>query len=197
MDTGVLNVTKIIAGVDEVGVGPLAGPVVAAAVILDPDNKIYKLRDSKILTANQREILFEKIQKKALSISLGMASVEEIDELNIFHATMLAMERAIKGLTLIPELIMIDGRSSPKISLPVKTIVQGDKIIKSISAASIIAKVTRDRLMNEYHHQFPHYRFDKHKGYSTKEHQSLLKAFGASPLHRRTFQRVKEVTVPA
>lgn len=193
MDTGVLNVTKIIAGVDEVGVGPLAGPVVAAAVILDPDYKIYKLRDSKILTANQREILFEKIQKKALSISLGMASVEEVDELNIFHATMLAMERAIKGLTLVPELIMIDGRSSPKISLPVQTIVGGDKTVKSISAASIIAKVTRDRLMNEYHHQFPDYRFDKHKGYSTKEHQALLKQFGACPLHRRSFQRVKNV----
>lgn len=182
---------KLIAGVDEAGVSPIAGPVVAAAVILNPNQMIYKLRDSKILSIKQREILYEKIQKKALSISVGIASVEEIDRLNIFHATMLAMERAIKGLHVTPSLILIDGRSSPKISLPVKTIVDGDQIVKSISAASIIAKVTRDKIMKNFHFQFPNYNFDKHKGYPTKEHQYCLRTHGVCPIHRRSFSRVK------
>lgn len=183
---------ELIAGVDEAGVGPLAGPVVAAAVILNPAKKIYKLRDSKILTAQQRNILYDKINNEALAVAIGISSVEEIDELNIFHATMLAMERAIKQLSIQPSLILIDGRSSPKIDMPIKTIVHGDRLEKSISAASIIAKVTRDRLMDEFHLDFPQYHFNKHKGYSTKEHQKLLLQHGVSPLHRRTFQRVKE-----
>lgn len=184
---------ELIAGVDEVGVGPIAGPVVAAAVILNPNQVVYKLRDSKILSVKQREILFERIKAKALDISIGIAAVEEIDRLNIYHATMLAMERAIKGLKLTPSLILIDGRASPRIDFNVKTIVRGDQTEKSISAASIIAKVTRDRMMDDFHLQFPNYNFGKHKGYSTKEHQKLLLQHGACPIHRRSFLRVKEL----
>lgn len=183
--------TELIAGVDEVGVGPLAGPVVAAAVILNPDKKIYKIRDSKILSGLQRENLYAKITQQALAVSVGIATTEEIDRLNIFNATLLAMERAILGLNILPELILIDGRSKPKLSVPIKTIIRGDQTVKCIGAASIIAKVTRDRLMREYHIQYPHYHFDKHKGYSTKLHQSLLKEYGVCPIHRRSFSKVK------
>lgn len=186
-----INLDKVIAGVDEAGVSPLAGPVVAAAVILDPDNRIYKLKDSKLLNAAQREHLYARISAKALAISVGVASVEEIDRLNIFHATMLAMERAIKGLRLNFELILIDGKRLPKIEYPMKAIVRGDQLIKAISAASIIAKVTRDRIMMDYHKTFPLYNFAKHKGYGTKEHQSLLKQFGVCPIHRHSFSPVR------
>lgn len=183
---------KIIAGVDEAGVSPIAGPVVAAAVILNPQKRVYKLRDSKILSAKQREALYSKIQERALAVSVGIASVEEIDRLNIFHANMLAMERAIKGLVLTPTLILIDGRASPKIDLPTQTIVSGDQLVKSISAASIIAKVTRDQIMKDFHLKYPNYHFDKHKGYPTKEHQTCLLKFGVCPIHRRSFARVKQ-----
>lgn len=186
-----MNMSEIVAGVDEAGVGPLAGPVVAAAVILNPKQMVYKLRDSKILTANQREILYDRIVSKCLAFSVGIASVDEIDQLNIYHANMLAMERAIDGLSLKPDIVLIDGRAAPKINLNIKTIVGGDKIIKSISAASIIAKVTRDRIMMEYHQQYPHYLFDKHKGYSTKEHQERLAQFGVCAIHRKSFARVR------
>ena len=182
---------EIIAGVDEAGVSPLAGPVVAAAVILNPKHAVYKLRDSKILSANQREILYKKIQERALSVGVGIASVAEIDLLNIFHATMLAMERAIKALTITPSLILIDGRSIPKIDLAMKPIVEGDRLIKCISAASIIAKVTRDQMMRDYHNEFPAYHFDKHKGYPTKDHQRCLAKHGPCPIHRRSFARVR------
>lgn len=193
---------EIIAGVDEAGVSPLAGPVVAAAVILNPKQGIYKLRDSKILSASQREILYKKIKERALSVGVGIASVEEIDRLNIFHATMLAMQRAIKNLIMTPTLILIDGRACPKIDLPTKAIVGGDKTIKVISAASIIAKVTRDEIMKKFHDQFPNYQFDKHKGYPTKAHQACLATHGVCPIHRRSFAKVKqqlaesEVTLP-
>lgn len=183
----------LIAGVDEAGVCPIAGPVVAAAVILNPAQKIYKLRDSKILSPKQRDELYEKIVARALAFSVGIANVEEIDTLNIFHANMLAMARAIEGLRLEPQQILIDGRATPKqISLPMQAIVGGDKKIKCISAASIIAKVTRDRIMQAFHLQFPHYHFDKHKGYPTKLHQQCLKEFGACDIHRRSFARVRE-----
>jgi ribonuclease HII len=185
--------SQIIAGVDEAGVCPIAGPVVAATVILNPENKIYKLRDSKILSPQQREILYKKIIERALDYSVGIASVEEIDRLNIFHATMLAMQRAIEGLKLAPSIILIDGRATPKINRPMKAIVGGDKIIKSISAASIIAKVTRDRIMQTFHLQFPNYSFDKHKGYSTKYHQKSLEKFGPCDIHRRSFARVRNL----
>ena len=187
--------TQLIAGVDEVGVGPIAGPVIAAAVILDPNRAIYKLRDSKMLTALERETLFPKIHQRALGIGIGSASVEEIDQLNIFHATLLAMERAILNLPLTPALILIDGRSCPRLSLPMKAIVGGDKTQKCISAASIVAKVTRDRLMLDYHKLYPQYRFDKHKGYSTRAHQLLLKEYGKSPIHRLSFKRVAALDI--
>lgn len=182
----------IIAGVDEAGVGPIAGPVVAAAVILNPAKKIYKLRDSKTLSSNQREILYKRIIENALCTGVGISSVEEIDNLNIFHATMLAMQRAIYNLKIQPELILIDGRSIPSVPLPMETIIGGDKTVKCISAASIIAKVTRDRIMNTYHEKLPLYCFDKHKGYSTQQHQELVKAHGISPIHRRSFSFVKQ-----
>ena len=183
---------NLIAGVDEVGVGPIAGPVVAAAVILDPNKAIYKLRDSKLLTAKQREALYVRIMKNALSVSVGMASVAEIDTLNIFHATMLAMQRAINNLSISPTLIQVDGRSKPSVNIPVEAIVGGDRTIKCISAASIIAKVTRDRMMTEYHGEFPNYYFDRHKGYSTKLHQELVIQHGICPIHRTSFSFIKK-----
>lgn len=182
----------IIAGVDEAGVGPIAGPVVAAAVILNPAKKIYKLRDSKILSPKQREVLYEKIMQEALSVGVGIASVKEIDNLNIFHANMLAMQRAVLNLKIKPELVLIDGRSKPSIDLPMQAIVGGDKTVKCISAASIIAKVTRDRLMDDYHEKLPEYCFDKHKGYSTKQHHELVCLHGISSIHRRSFSFVKK-----
>lgn len=176
---------------DEAGVSPIAGPVVAAAVILDPNNKIYKLRDSKLLSAEQREELYVKITSRALDVSVGIATVEEIDTLNIYHANMLAMERAIRGLSLTASIIFIDGNKTPKIDFPMKAIVGGDRLVKTISAASIIAKVTRDRIMRNFHQEFPQYNFAQHKGYPTKEHQKLLNEFGLCPIHRRSFNRVK------
>jgi ribonuclease HII len=181
----------IIAGVDEAGVCPIAGPVVAAAVILNPAHQVYKLRDSKLLSAKQRDILYDKITQRALAFSVGIASVEEIDRLNIFHATMLAMSRAIQGLSIKPECVLIDGRATPKIDYNMQAIVGGDRTVKIISAASIIAKVTRDRMMHAFHEQYPQYHFHKHKGYPTKEHQLLLEKFGVCEIHRRSFNRVK------
>lgn len=183
--------TELIAGVDEAGVSPIAGPVVAAAVILNPKQGIYKLRDSKILTSDQRDLLYEKINTRALAVSVGIASVEEIDQLNIYHATMLAMQRAIIGLQITPSMVLIDGRGKPKIDLPFETIVDGDKLVKSISAASIIAKVTRDAMMKDFHQQYPVYNFHKHKGYPTKNHKQLLQEHGVCPIHRRSFAAVK------
>lgn len=185
--------SKIIAGVDEVGVGPIAGPVIACAVILNPQKNIYKLKDSKMLTENQREILYQRIMEKALAVSIGRAEVEEIDLLNIYHATLLAMERAINNLSITPTMVLIDGRAYPNLELSMKTIIRGDQLEKSISAASIVAKVTRDREMKNLSLQFPEYNFDKHKGYSTKEHQTLLAKYGVSPIHRRSFKIVKEI----
>lgn len=187
-----LRVTELIAGVDEAGVGPIAGPVVAAAVILNPEKKIYKLRDSKILSPKERDILFQRISDKALCVGVGIANVEEIDHLNIFHATMLAMQRAILNLKIQPQLILIDGRSKPPINLPMQAIVGGDKTVKCISAASIVAKVTRDKLMTDYHKSYPHYHFAQHKGYSTKLHQKLVSLHGISDLHRRSFSFIKK-----
>jgi ribonuclease HII len=183
---------EIIAGVDEVGVSPIAGPVVAAAVILNPKHKVYKLRDSKILSREQREALYAKIIERALDYSIGVATVREIDRINIFHATMLAMERAIRGLSLSPHLILIDGRALPKIDFNMKAIVGGDKKVKVISAASIVAKVIRDRMMEDFHGDFPHYHFNNHKGYPTKEHQAKLQTHGVCPIHRRSYARVKD-----
>jgi ribonuclease HII len=178
------------AGVDEAGRGPLAGPVVAGAVILDDKKRILGLADSKVLTPLQRDKLFDKIREKALCCSVGIASVDEIDELNIFHATMLAMKRAVEGLRLKPVKVLVDGNRLPKLDILSEAIVDGDAKIKSISAASILAKVTRDRMLLELHEQFPYYGFAAHKGYSTPEHLEALRVHGACRHHRKFFSPV-------
>jgi len=183
----------LLAGVDEAGRGPLAGPVVAAAVILDELNPIAGLADSKKLTARQREALFDEIRAKALCCSIALASVEEIDELNILHATMLAMRRAVEGLRLKPSLVQVDGNRVPPLQVPAQAIVKGDAKVKAISAASILAKVHRDRLCDELHLAHPQYGFDGHKGYPTADHLAALREHGATPHHRRSFGPVKVV----
>ena len=180
----------LMAGVDEAGRGPLAGPVVAAAVILDDKKRILGLADSKVLSPLQRDKLYDKIREKALCCSVGMASVEEIDDLNIFHATMLAMKRAVEGLRLKPVKVLVDGNRLPKLDILSEAIVDGDAKVRSISAASIIAKVTRDRMLVELHAQFPQYGFAAHKGYSTPEHLEALRVHGPCVHHRRHFAPV-------
>ena len=186
----------LVAGVDEAGRGPLAGPVVAAAVILDERRPIRGLKDSKELTPLKRECLFDEIHAKALCLSIAQASVEEIDTLNILQATLLAMKRAIEGLRLRPAKVLIDGNQLPKIRIRAEAVVGGDALVKSISAASILAKVHRDRLCLDLHREHPLYGFHDHKGYSTPEHLAALKAHGACPHHRRTFAPVREVLLP-
>ena len=191
----VWDLPGLIAGVDEAGRGPLAGPVVAAAVILDDQNPIKGLNDSKKLTALRREKLYDEIRAKALCCSIAEASVEEIDELNILQATMLAMRRAVEGLRLKPTKVLIDGNRLPVLSVMAEAIVGGDALVPSISAASILAKVTRDRWCAELHAQYPQYGFDGHKGYGTAEHLAALREHGACPQHRKTFRPVTEVLV--
>ena len=180
----------LMAGVDEAGRGPLAGPVVAAAVILDDTRRIMGIADSKVLTAPARERLYDKIREKALCCSVGSASVLEIDELNIFHATMLAMKRAVEGLRLKPVKVLVDGNRLPKLDVLSEAIVGGDAKVRSISAASIIAKVTRDRMLQQLHDEFPQYGFAAHKGYSTPEHLEALRVHGPCVHHRRHFAPV-------
>ncbi|CAH0353525.1 ribonuclease HII [Aquabacterium sp. CECT 9606] len=185
------QVPALMAGVDEAGRGPLAGPVVAAAVILDDQNPIKGLADSKKLTARQRERLFDEIRAKALCCCIAQASVEEIDQLNILHATMLAMKRAVEGLRLKPGLVLVDGNRIPVLKVPAEAIVKGDDKVQAISAASILAKVHRDRLCLELHEAYPHYGFDQHKGYPTAEHLAALREHGAIVAHRRSFAPVR------
>jgi ribonuclease HII len=180
----------LMAGVDEAGRGPLAGPVVAAAVILDEARRVNGLADSKVLTPVQRDKLYDRIREKALCCSVGSASVLEIDELNIFHATMLAMKRAVEGLRLRPVKVLVDGNRLPRLDVLSEAIVGGDAKVKSISAASIIAKVTRDRMLVELHAEFPQYGFAAHKGYSTPEHLEALRLHGPCVHHRRHFAPV-------
>ena len=180
----------LLAGVDEAGRGPLAGPVVAAAVILDERVRIKGLADSKQLTAARRERLYDEIRAKALCCSVAMASVEEIDELNILQATMLAMRRAVIGLRLKPNKVRVDGNRLPSLDVLAEAIVSGDALVPSISAASILAKVTRDRMLCELHLQHPEYGFDRHKGYGTAQHMQALKMHGALAVHRRSFAPV-------
>ena len=187
------DVSVLMAGVDEAGRGPLVGPVVAAAVILDDLNPIKGLADSKILTALRREKLFDEIRSKALCCSIAEASVEEIEELNILQATMLAMRRAVEGLRLKPKLVLVDGNRLPVLNIRAEAIVKGDSKVPAISAASILAKVHRDRWCLAYDLEFPQYGFAKHKGYGTAEHLAALKAHGACPQHRKTFRPVTEV----
>lgn len=181
----------ILAGVDEAGRGPLAGPVVAAAVILDQQVQLAGLNDSKKLTEQQRNRLAPLIKQHALCYAIAHASVAEIDDLNILQATLLAMQRAINGLSVTPELVLVDGNQLPKITIPAEAIVKGDSLIQAISAASILAKVTRDALMLDYHRQFPNYAFHLHKGYGTKQHLAEINRFGCLEIHRRSFQPVK------
>ena len=183
----------LVAGVDEAGRGPLAGPVVAAAVILDDLNPIKGLADSKKLTALRREKLYDEIRAKALCCSIAMATVEEIDALNILQATMLAMKRAVEGLRLKPNKVLVDGNRLPTLDILAEAIVRGDALVPAISAASILANVYRDRWCAQYHLEYPQYGFAGHKGYGTAEHLAALREHGACPQHRRSFAPVAEV----
>lgn len=183
----------LVAGVDEAGRGPLAGPVVAAAVILDDLNPIAGLADSKKLTAARREALFDEIRAKALCFCIAEASVEEIDRLNILQATMLAMQRAVLGLRLKPARALVDGNRLPVLEMQGEAIVKGDALVPAISAASILAKVHRDRWCDGLHARFPHYGFATHKGYGTAAHLLALREFGACPEHRTSFSPVTKV----
>ena len=180
----------LVAGVDEAGRGPLAGPVVAAAVILDDLKPIQGLNDSKKLSARRREKLYDEILAKALCCSIAEASVQEIDALNILQATMLAMRRAVDGLRLKPVKVLVDGNRIPVLDVRAEAIVQGDAKVPAISAASILAKVHRDRLCKAWHAQYPAYGFDRHKGYGTAEHLQALQAQGPTPWHRLSFAPV-------
>ena len=183
----------LMAGVDEAGRGPLAGPVVAAAVILDELNPIYGLADSKKLTALRREALYDEIRSKALCCSISLATVEEIDRLNILQATLLAMKRAVEGLRLKPSKVLVDGNRLPILAILAEAIVKGDALVPSISAASILAKVYRDRWCREFDLEYPQYGFAGHKGYGTAVHLAALHKHGACPQHRRSFAPVAEV----
>ena len=183
--------THLVAGVDEVGRGPLVGAVVTAAVILDPTKPIIGLADSKKLSEKRRNALYDEIVEKALSWSLGRAEPEELDQLNILHATMLAMQRAVAGLCVVPEYVLIDGNRCPALPMPSLAVVKGDSRVAEISAASIIAKVTRDREMAELDLSFPQYGFAQHKGYPTAFHLEKLAEHGATEHHRRSFAPVK------
>lgn len=185
----------LVAGVDEAGRGPLAGPVLAAAVILDDLAPIQGLADSKKLTSRQRERLFDEIRAKALCCSVAQASVEEIDALNILQATMLAMRRAVQGLRLKPTKVLVDGNRLPALDVLAEAVVGGDASVPAISAASIVAKVTRDRLLQELHERHPAYGFDRHKGYGTAQHLDALRRMGPLPEHRRSFAPVAQVLV--
>ena len=178
---------KLVCGVDEAGRGPLAGPVCAAAVILPPGIGIPGLNDSKKLTDKKRRELYDIITEQAVSFGVAFASEQEIDEINILQATFLAMQRAMEKLDPAPELALIDGNRAKDFGLPVRTIVGGDGLSASIAAASILAKVTRDRLMEEYDAQYPQYGFAVHKGYGTKRHYEALREFGPCPIHRQSF----------
>ncbi len=180
---------KSICGVDEAGRGPLCGPVVAAACILPVDCVIEGLNDSKKLTEKKRELLFDIITEKAISFSIAHASVEEINELNILEATLLAMRRAIEGLDIKADFALIDGNIGRDFPLPVRTVIHGDAISPSIAAASVLAKVTRDRMCIDMDAQYPEYEILRHKGYGTKAHMEALRKYGPSPIHRKQFIR--------
>ncbi len=183
----------LIAGVDEVGRGPLAGPVVAAAVILDPARPIAGLADSKKLTEKRRQLLSGQIREQAQAWSLGRAEVEEIDRINILQASLLAMQRAVEGLSVAPHKALVDGNKLPRLVCPAEAIVGGDSSVEAISAASIIAKVARDRELVELDSQYPGYGLAKHKGYPTKFHLEALQSLGVTPIHRRSFGPVKRL----
>ncbi|MEE1126360.1 MAG: ribonuclease HII [Acutalibacteraceae bacterium] len=178
---------KSICGVDEAGRGPLAGPVCAAAVILKPNDIIEGVNDSKKLTEKKREKLYDIIKERAVAYSIAFATVEEIEELNILNATMLAMKRAVEGLSVPADYAIIDGNKTPALQIPCNYVIKGDANSMSIASASILAKVTRDRLLLEYAEQYPEYQFEKHKGYGTKAHREALLEYGPCPVHRPSF----------
>ncbi len=186
----------LIAGVDEAGRGPLAGPVVAAAVILPVHHGIVGLADSKVLSAARRAALFEEIIEHALAYGIGLASVTEIDEVNIYHATFLAMQRAVHALAIAPDRALIDGNVCPVLPCATEAIVKGDAKVPVISAASILAKVTRDRMMDALHAEFPRYGFAQHRGYPTKAHLATLRQHGPCVVHRRSFRPVAALLEP-
>lgn len=181
-----------LAGVDEVGRGPLAGPVVAAAVILDPAKRIEGLLDSKLLDESKREALDIVIRKQALAFCIAQASVAEIDSLNILHASLLAMKRAVEGLRLVPQLALIDGNRCPELEVPSTAVVKGDQRVQCISAASIIAKVARDKMMVQLHASYPQYGLAQHKGYPTPFHRNAILEHGVTEWHRSSFKPVRE-----
>ncbi len=183
-------------GADEAGRGPIAGPVFAAAVILDPDHPIAGLKDSKKLSGHRRDELALEIRKHAKAWAIAECSIEEIDELNILHASMLAMKRAIDSLPIRPELALIDGNRCPKLAIAAKAIVKGDDKVPAISAASILAKTARDAVMLDLHRQYPEYGFDRHKGYPTVYHLEQLHIYGVSPVHRKTYAPVRKILEP-
>lgn len=183
----------LIAGVDEVGRGPLCGDVVTAAVILDPNKPITGLADSKKLTEKKREYLFELIKEQALSWSIARASVNEIDQLNILHATMLAMQRAVAGLSIKPDLVLVDGNRAPDFGIKAQPVIKGDSLVQEIGAASILAKVTRDREMTDLDKLYPQYGLAKHKGYPTKAHLEAIIAHGVNDIYRKSFAPVRNL----
>ena len=185
------TVKGVLAGVDEVGRGPLAGPVMAAAVVLDPTRPIKGIRDSKELTAPQREELAGEIRERALAWSVGRAEVEEIDRINILRATLVAMRRAVAGLGVMPTVAYVDGNIAPNLSCPAVPVVGGDATMPMIGAASILAKVTRDQEMRRAAERFPGYDFERHKGYATAAHLRALKRLGPTPIHRRSVAPVR------
>ncbi len=187
----------LICGVDEAGRGPLAGPVSAAAVILDPANPIEGLADSKKLSEKQRDRLAPIIRERALAWAVAYAEVDEIDELNILQATLLAMKRAVQALHVQPQQVLVDGLYCPQTGIPSQAIVKGDSKVAAISAASILAKTARDELMLKLHEQYPQYGFDGHKGYPTAAHIAALREHGVSDVHRRSFRPVRELLLPA
>lgn len=190
-----LRLDGLVCGVDEAGRGPLAGPVVAAAVILDPNNPIDGLNDSKRLAARRRERLKAEICAKALAWAVAEASVEEIDAINILHASMLAMQRAVDALSVRPVHALIDGNRCPKLACEVEAVVGGDGKIEAIAAASILAKTTRDAGMSDLHLRYPQYGFDRHMGYPTALHLQALREHGPSPVHRRSFSPVRQLVL--
>ncbi len=185
-----------VAGVDEAGRGPLAGPVVVAAVILPARAGFSGLDDSKRLSADKREALFPLIQQQAIAFAIVVVEVEEIERVNILTATLNGMKRAVDELDPQPTLTMVDGNRAPELACEVRTIIEGDHWVPSISAASILAKVTRDRMMDEWHREYPQYGFNRHKGYATPEHLEMLRKHGPCPIHRKTFAPVRDALEP-
>ncbi len=183
---------SLVAGIDEAGRGPLAGPVVAAAVVFDTLPLEIGIKDSKALTPRRREYLFEEIKKRAVCVGIGIVEPQEIDKINILKASLKAMEKSVRSLSINPQFLLIDGRFPIELDIPQKTVIKGDSISVTIAAASIIAKVTRDRIMESYHKRYPVYGFNRHKGYGTEAHLMAIERYGPLPIHRKSFKGVKE-----